>query len=55
MNQVICLTTTAKNPQTTIALSEVFHMLKSARTLFHPRIVLQVLKQTISRKTEETV
>ena len=44
MDQVICLTTTADNPQTVIALSEVFHMLKSATTLFHPRIALQVLK-----------
>lgn len=45
MDQVIYLTTTAKNSDTTLALTEVFHMLKSVRILFQPRIVLEVLKQ----------
>ncbi|MGV2831803.1 FAD-dependent oxidoreductase [Myxosarcina sp. GI1(2024)] len=55
LDRVIGLTTTAKNPKTAIALSEVFHMLKSAGTLFHPRIALQVLKQAIGGKTEKTI
>ncbi len=49
LERVIYLTTTAKNPRTTIALTEVFHMLKSVGILFQPRIVLQVLKQTLSK------
>ena len=47
MNQVIRLTTTANNSQTTLALTEVFHMLKSAGTLFKPAIALQILKQNL--------
>lgn len=50
IEQVIRLTTTAKNSQTTLALTEVFHMLKSVRTLFHLRIVLQVLKQMLAQR-----
>ncbi|AFZ37045.1 hypothetical protein Sta7437_3547 [Stanieria cyanosphaera PCC 7437] len=50
MEQVIRLTTTAKNSQTTLVLTEVFHMLKSVRTLFHLRIVLQVLKQMLAQR-----
>ncbi|MBE9170098.1 hypothetical protein IQ238_22100 [Pleurocapsales cyanobacterium LEGE 06147] len=49
MNQVIRLT--IHDPQTTLALFEVFHMLKSARVIFQPRIVLQVLKQILSTTT----
>lgn len=55
LDRVICLTTTAKNPETAIALSEVFHMIKSAGTLFHPRITLQVLKQAMGGQTKKTV
>jgi hypothetical protein len=45
MDKVIYLTTTANNSDTTLALTEVFHMLKSVGILFQPRIVLEVLKQ----------
>lgn len=45
MNQVIHLT--IHDPQTTLTLFEVFHMLKSANALFKTRIVLQVLKQVL--------
>ncbi|BAY85556.1 hypothetical protein NIES267_50560 [Calothrix parasitica NIES-267] len=45
MNQVISLTTTANNSHATLALSEVFHMLKSAETLFQPNIAVQIFKK----------
>jgi hypothetical protein len=46
MDRVISLTTT-HDPQTTLALFEVFHMLKSVNVLFQPRIILQVFKQVL--------
>lgn len=45
MNQVINLT--VSDPQTTLSFFEVMHMVKSAGTLFQPRIMLQVLKQVL--------
>jgi 2-polyprenyl-6-methoxyphenol hydroxylase-like FAD-dependent oxidoreductase len=45
MNQVIQLT--LHDPQTTLSLFEVFHMLKPAGVLFQPRILVQVLKQVL--------
>ncbi|MGL6338818.1 MAG: NAD(P)/FAD-dependent oxidoreductase, partial [Waterburya sp.] len=50
MEQVICITTTVKNPRITVALFEVFHMLKSIGTLFQPRIVLQILTQMLNKQ-----
>ncbi|BDA69088.1 hypothetical protein MicvaDRAFT_0831 [Rivularia sp. IAM M-261] len=51
MNQVMKLTT--KNTQTTLTLFEVFHMLKSAGALFRPQIILQVLKQVLTERSDK--
>ena len=52
MNQVIRLTTTANYSQTTLALTEVFHMLKSAGTLFKPDIAVQILKKILGNNSQ---
>ncbi len=52
MNQVIHLT--VHDPQTTLSFFEVMHMLKSASTLFQPRILLQVLKQVVAGESKSS-
>lgn len=52
MNQVIHLT--VSDPQTTLSFFEVLHMVKSAGTLFQPRIMLQVLKQVLAGRSKST-
>ncbi|NEP45732.1 MAG: hypothetical protein F6K35_43605 [Okeania sp. SIO2H7] len=50
MDRLIYLTT--KEPQVTLVLFDVFHMVKSSGALFQPRILFRVIREILSKKRQ---